>query len=196
MPRTSYQAYKEVCGCGGFNSTTPYFKKQHESSKKHIKWVAEQLGLIEVSQFEKKRTEVRKEEYEQKKEVCECGGFTHSQPYLKKQHESSEKHVRWAAQKIGAVSTSVVLAHHRKRLPDISECPCGADKSSNKSHHIETALHQYYIKHGVQKPLDAKYCREHRPGTKNPIDASKCQLCDDWHHTKNLIDGKVCRKCI
>lgn len=134
--------------------------------------------------------------YQAYKTMCECGGFTSTTPCFQQQHEATQKHKRWIAKKSGGVITAIVAAHHRKRLPDIENCPCGSEVSLDKSKHIETKLHKYYIEFGVQKPLDATYCHAHRPGTAHPVDTSKCLLCSDWHHTKNLIGGKVCRKCI
>jgi len=135
-------------------------------------------------------------DYQRYKIICECGGFSSTNPSFKKQHESTQKHQRWIAEKSGGIITATVMVHHRKRLPDIYDCPCGAEISAHKSRHIEAQLHQYYIKHGVQKPLSAEYCRAHRPGTTSPIDTSQCVFCANWHHTKNLLDGKVCRKCL
>jgi len=133
--------------------------------------------------------------YQAYKTVCECGGFTSTTPCFQQQHEGTQKHQRWVAEKSGGVP-AIVAAHHRKRLPDIDNCPCGSEVSQRKSKHIESKLHKYYIEFGVQKPLNATYCRAHRPGTENPIDVSQCTLCSDWHHTKHLLGGKVCRKCI
>lgn len=134
--------------------------------------------------------------YQASKVVCECGGFTSITPCFREQHEETQKHKRWITEKNGGITTAIVIAHHRKRLPEINNCPCGAVISDSKHKHVETDLHKYYIEFGVQKPLDPTYCHAHRPGTKNPIDTSKCILCSDWHHTKNLLGGKVCRKCI
>jgi len=133
--------------------------------------------------------------YQAHKKVCECGGFTSTTPCFQKQHESTQKHKRWVTEKVGGVVTAIVTVDHRKRLPEIYDCPCGAE-SFSKHHHIKTVLHQYYITHGVQKPLSAIYCYVHRPGTTNPLDTSQCIFCGDWHHTKNLLDGKSCRKCL
>ena len=135
--------------------------------------------------------------YQHYKIVCGCGGFSSTTPSFQTLHEGTQKHKRWVATKSGGVITAIVEAHHRKRLPDIDDCPCGATISLHKSRHIETVLHKYFMIHKSQKPLNPVYCKAHRAGTSNPIDAKQCISCLDWHHTKNLLHGNIiCRKCI